>query len=56
MTKRAVVTITLIPEAEGIQNANLKKHILKSIECDWLFEVSDIEITTLENKEQKKVN
>jgi hypothetical protein len=52
MAKNAVITIQLVPEAERVENANLKKQILKSLQCDWKFDVLNIEIT--KNNENKK--
>jgi hypothetical protein len=45
MIKTAVITIQLVPEAEGLENANLKKQIMKSLQCDWMLEISNVEIT-----------
>jgi hypothetical protein len=45
MAKTAVITIQLVPEAERVQNANLKKQIMKSLQSDWKFDVLNVEIT-----------
>jgi hypothetical protein len=45
MAKTAVITIQLVPEAERVQNPNLKKQISKSLQCDWKFDVLNVEIT-----------
>jgi hypothetical protein len=45
MVKTAVITIQLVPEAEGLENANLHKQIMKTLQCDWMFEVLNVEIT-----------
>jgi hypothetical protein len=47
MIKTAVITIQLVPEAEGLENVNLKKQIIKSLQCDWMLEVSNVEITRI---------
>jgi translation elongation factor EF-1beta len=44
MAKTAVITIELVPEADGIESENLKKQIKKSLQCDWLLKTSKIEL------------
>jgi len=44
MTKTATITIKLVPESEKTDNVKLKKQIIKSLQCDWLFEVVNMEI------------
>jgi len=50
MTKTATITIQLVPESEKVSNTNLKKHIMKSLACDWLFSVQSVELTKPPNR------
>lgn len=49
MAKTAVITVELVPEATGIENAGLKKEIEKSLQSDWLLKVLKVEIQETNN-------
>jgi hypothetical protein len=53
MAKTAVITIELVPETKGIENTDLKKEIMKSLESDWLFKVLKVEIVEADRPGQK---
>ena len=53
MAKTAVITVELVPEASGIENADLQKEIKKSLQSDWLFKVSKVEIQETNNQDNK---
>ncbi len=42
--KKATLKIQLVPESQTVNNEQLEKEITKSIECDWLFKIQNIEI------------
>jgi hypothetical protein len=53
MAKTAVITIELVPETKGIENTDLKKEIMKSLESDWLSKVLKVEIVEADRPGQK---
>ncbi len=42
--KKATLKIQLVPESQTVTNEQLKKEITKSLECDWLLKIQNIEI------------
>jgi translation elongation factor EF-1beta len=45
MAKKVAITIQLVQEADDIDNQQLKKEITKSLRCDWLYDVSTVDVT-----------
>ena len=45
MAKKVAITIQLVQEADDIDNLQLKKEITKSLQCDWLYDISTVDIT-----------
>ena len=43
-TKQATLKIQLVPESQTINNEQIKKEIRKSLTCDWLLKIQNIEI------------
>lgn len=41
--KKAVILISLVPEADSESNQKIIKDIRKSLKCDWLKEVIKVE-------------
>lgn len=44
MTKKATITIQLVPESQTQSNEKVKREIAKSLECDWLLKIQNIKI------------
>ncbi len=44
MTKKATLTIELVPESQPINNQQIKKEITKTLTCDWLLKIQNIKI------------
>jgi len=44
MTKKAIITISLVPQASEVSNSQLKEDIRKSLKCDWLAEVERVTV------------
>jgi translation elongation factor EF-1beta len=44
MTKKAIITISLIPEASEVSNSQLREDIKKTLQCDWLAEIEAIKV------------
>ena len=42
--KKVNLKIQLVPESQTVKNEQLKKEITKSLECDWLLKIQNIEI------------
>jgi translation elongation factor EF-1beta len=42
--KKVTLKIELVPESQTINNKQIKKEIRKSLTCDWLLKIQNIEI------------
>jgi translation elongation factor EF-1beta len=43
--KNATLKIQLVPESQTVNDVQLKKEIKKSLDCDWLLKIQNIEIS-----------
>jgi translation elongation factor EF-1beta len=44
MTKKAIITVSLVPEASEVSNSQLREDIKKTLRCDWLAEIESIKV------------
>jgi hypothetical protein len=49
MTKKAIITVSLVPEAEKESNKAIRKEILKDSQILWCNEIEKIEIEKSED-------
>jgi len=56
MAKTAAITIQLVPESKDIENLDIRKEIIKSLQCDWLLQVISVEITESKPQEKKELD
>ena len=44
MTKKAIITVSLVPEASEVSNSQLREDIKKTLQCDWLAEIEGVKV------------
>jgi translation elongation factor EF-1beta len=55
MTKKAIITISLVPQASEVSNSQLKEDIKKTLQCDWLAEIEGVKVKNETQKITQKV-
>jgi translation elongation factor EF-1beta len=55
MGKKAIVTISLVPESENVSNKRIEREIRETLKCSWLAEIEKVEIEESENCVIKKL-
>jgi len=44
MTKKAIIIISLVPEASEVSNTQIEEDIRKTLRCDWVAEVEKLTV------------
>jgi translation elongation factor EF-1beta len=44
MTKKAIITVSLVPEASEVSNSQLREDIKRTLRCDWLAEIEGVKV------------
>jgi len=49
MTKKAIITISLVPEAQKVENKTIQKEIIEESQIPWCKEIEKVEIEESED-------
>ncbi len=44
LTRKATITIQLVPESQTVNSERVKREIAKSLACDWLLKIQNVTI------------
>jgi hypothetical protein len=44
MTKKAIIIISLVPEANKLSNKRIEIEIRETLRCDWLAEIEKVTV------------